>query len=103
MDGGDATISWDAVTQTVHGIPVTIDFYVINYEDDPATIPGEYLHLAITTDLSYIHTGVVWFAPHMFYQVIAIRDYEGQYSRLLNIPQTEQITWKNLKQKYLKK
>ena len=105
LDNKDATISWDAVTQTVHGIAVTPDFYVINYNDDPNVSPDEYLHLTATTNLSIVHSRVVQFAPQMFYQVIAIKDYEGQYFKmpLMNKLKSEKTTWKNYKQKYSKK
>ncbi len=101
---GDATISWDSITQTEHGIHVDIDFYVINYSDDPADAPSEYLHLAVTTNLNHVHTGVDWFADQMFYQVIAIRDYEGQYGTVRSqaaIAPTG-TTWKSLVDRYLR-
>ena len=99
LDDENAVISWDAVTHTVHGIPIVIDFYVINYNDDPNVDPEDYLHLAITTDLSQTHTGVVWFAPQMFYQVIAIRDYEGQYNKNIvgTTQETKKKTWGEFK------
>ena len=87
--------AWDAVTETVHGIPVTPDFYVINYNDDPSAIPEDFLHLAITTNLNHVHTGVVWYSEQMFYQVIAVRDYEGQFGRSMNLGknETRKISW----------
>jgi len=95
IENGNATISWDPVTYTVHGIPLVIDFYVINYNETPDTDPNNFYHLAITPDTSYVHTGVAWFADQMFYQVIAIRDYEGQYtSRIISKnPEMIKITW----------
>ena len=99
MDDDNATISWDAVTETVHGIPVTPDLYVINYNDDPNANPEDYLHLTATTNLNHIHNYVVQFADQMFYQVIAIRDYEEQYtSRMTSVNQLEiKITWEDYK------
>ena len=95
LDSQNATINWDAVTQTVHGIPVTPDFYVINYSEIPQSNPDDYYHLTATTDLSIVHIRVIQFAPQMFYQVIAIRDYNGEYgskSRMKKF-QTNKITW----------
>jgi PKD repeat protein len=105
LTDGNAVISWDVITETVHGIPVTPDFYVINYNDDPNVIPDDYLHLAITTDLNHVHTGVVWYAEQMFYQVIAVRDYEGQYGRIISVadPIQSKITWREFKQKFSRK
>ncbi len=102
MSNGNATISWDPVIETEHGIPVTPDFYVINYSDDPSASPDEFLHLAITDQLTYSHSGVTWFADQMFYSVIAIRDYEGQYSTRMRNQSSinKSLTWKELKAKY---
>jgi hypothetical protein len=104
LAAGDATISWDAVIETVHGIPVTPDFYVVNYSEVPVPNPEDYYHLTATTELSVVHNRVVQFAPQMFYQVIAIRDYEGQYGRnIMSIKQNQtKITWREFKQKFLK-
>ncbi len=102
LSNGNANITWDPVIETEHGIPVTPDFYVINYSDDPSASPDEFLHLAITDQLTYSHSGVVWFADQMFYSVIAIRDYEGQYSARMRNQSSinKSLTWKEIKAKY---
>ncbi len=98
LDDQDATISWQPVTETAHGVSVTPGFYVINYSEIPESDPDDYYHLTATTDTTFVHERVVQFADHMYYQVIAIRDYEGQYtSRLRQIPQNRKLTWGQLK------
>jgi len=99
LSNGDATISWDAVTETVHGIPIIPDFYVINYSETVEEDPEAYYHLVMTDQTSFVHVGVDYFADQMFYQVIAIRDYEGQYTARDNYKNEEnrKITWGEFK------
>ena len=99
IEDGNTIISWDEVTQSTDNVPLDIDFYVINYSDDPSADPDEYLHLALTPDLTHTHTGVVWFADQMFYQVIAIRDYEEQYGRgiLTGNQEDRKLSWREYK------
>jgi PKD repeat protein len=75
MNGYDAVISWDAVTQTIYGTPITPDGYLVFYNgsSDPET--GLYYYLAVTDNLSYTHVRVAEFAEHMFYHVIAYKYY----------------------------
>ncbi len=81
---GNAEITWDAVTQTEHGIDVSIDFYVINYSETAENDPDAYYHLTATTNISFIHNRVAQFSESMYYQVIAIRDYQGEYTTQAN-------------------
>ncbi len=95
LSNGDATISWDAVTETVHGIPIIPDFYVVNYSETVAEDPNAYYHLTITTETEVVHNGVTLFAPQQYYHVIAIRDYEDEYPpvRTMSTPNTTKETW----------
>ncbi len=101
LDNRDATITWNAVTHTVHGISVTPDFYVINYSEDANASSDDYLHLTATENLNIVHNRVVQFSEQMFYQVIAIRDYEGEYSKDIfkKKGKLEKITWEEFKKK----
>ena len=81
---GNAEITWDAVTETEHDIDVSIDFYVINYSETAENDPDAYYHLTATTDTSFVHTRVAQFSESMYYQVIAIRDYQGEYTTQSN-------------------
>ena len=99
ISNGDAIISWDAVTETVHGIPISPDFYVINYSETVEEDPEAYYHLVMINQTSFVHVGVNYFADQMFYQVIAIRDYEGQYTSRMSLGNQQEIkiTWGDYK------
>ncbi len=90
LDNGNAVITWDAVTTTEHGIAVTPDFYIVNYSETVESDPNAYYHLVITDQTSFTHQGVSFFADQMFYQVIAVRDYAGEYPVIFNINQQQQ-------------
>ena len=102
LNSGNAVISWDEVTKTTHNIDVDIDFYVINYSETVESDPDSYYHLTIVRDTTFTHSGVAAFAPQMFYQVIAIKDYEGNFD-FLNNPESvdseenDRITWGDFK------
>ncbi len=75
MDGGNAVISWDAVTETVMHTPIEPDYYLVFYNgsSDPET--GLYYYLGRSWTLSHIHDGVGLHAQHMFYRVRAYKYY----------------------------
>jgi len=75
MDGDNAVISWDPVTQNMHNQPIVPDGYLVFYNgsSDPET--GLYYFLVVTENLSYTHMRVGEFAQHMFYHVIAYKYY----------------------------
>jgi hypothetical protein len=74
--GEDITLTWDAVTTTIFGLPLNPDRYVVLFSQQSA---GEqYWTLAVTTQLTYTHLGVVTFAPSMFYRVKAVVFYRNE-------------------------
>ncbi len=103
LNSGNAVISWNEVTKTTHNIDVDIDFYVINYSETVETDPDSYYHLTIVRDTTFTHNGAAAFAPQMFYQVIAIKDFEGIYNYLndINSEGRETITWGEFKRRLL--
>lgn len=86
MDGYDAVISWDAVTQTIFDTPITPDFYLVffNGSSDPEP-DSEYYFLGISPTLSYTHLDVGQFSPHMFYRVRAYVNYENRYEDISDL------------------
>jgi len=86
MDGYDAVITWDAVTQTIFDTPITPDFYLVffNGSSDPEP-DSEYYFLAISPTLSYTHLDVGQFSPHMFYRVIAYVNYDNRFVDFTNL------------------
>lgn len=72
MDGNNALISWDAVTQDIFGVPITPDFYYIFNSQDPY---GSFTFRYATTGLQYTHPMISYFQPRMFYKIIAYKNY----------------------------
>ena len=64
----DAVLSWDAVTTSVSGYPIQVDYYLIFFETDAY---DEFEFLAYTAGTIYTHSGVVQFAESQFYFVEA--------------------------------
>jgi len=64
----DAVLSWDAVTTSVSGYPIQVDYYLIFFETDAY---DEFEFLAYTVSTTYTHSGVVQFAESQFYFVEA--------------------------------
>jgi PKD repeat protein len=74
MIGYDAVITWEAVTQNIHGQPLTPDYYLVFYDGLPDP-DGPYYFLGISPTLQYTHQWVGLHAQHMFYRVLAYKYY----------------------------
>jgi hypothetical protein len=81
MNGYDAVISWDAVTQNTHGTPIEPDYYFVWFNGSP-DIDDDYYFLAPVTGTTYTHVGVALGAQHMFYQVTAVKFYRDDIPNL---------------------
>jgi hypothetical protein len=80
----DAAITWQAVTQTIYGTPITPDGYIILYNESPYESDEHfYYFLAMTTGLSYTHQYVARFREQMFYSIIAFKDYDRSLAAIL--------------------
>jgi PKD repeat protein len=75
MDGYNAIISWDAVTQTIFGTPIEPDYYLIFYNGSSDPENGLYYYLWDTPGLQFTHHLVGLHAQQMFYHVIAYKYY----------------------------
>ena len=64
----DAVLTWEAVTTSVSGYPIQVDYYLIFFETDAY---DEFEFLAYTVATTYTHSGVVQFAESQFYFVEA--------------------------------
>ena len=64
----DAVLTWDEVTTSIYGSPITVYYYLIFFVE---SLDHPFNFLAYTTDTTYIHQGVVQFSPSMFYFVEA--------------------------------
>jgi len=100
MDGYDAVITWDPVTENEHNQPLDPDYYFVyfNGSSDP---DGQYYFLQQSLDTQHIHSTVGMGADHMFYRVKAIkiyvpptrsRDYAEQVERYLRESLKEGMT-----------
>lgn len=85
MDGFNAIISWDTVSQTIFNTPFMPDGYLVFYSGDPDPLNGIYCLLVDTPELSHTHLRVGEYAAHMFYRVIAYKHYDRGDSGLLHL------------------
>ncbi len=84
MDGSNAVISWDAVTETIFDTPIVPDYYLIffNGSADPE---GVFYYHGASMTLQYTHYLVGMHSAHMFYRVIAFKNYSmGRVDQLLS-------------------
>ncbi|MDD3464742.1 MAG: SBBP repeat-containing protein [Candidatus Cloacimonetes bacterium] len=72
MDGDNAVITWNAVTQNIHDQPITPDYYFIFNSSDPF---GDFGYHGSVSGLQYIHPMVGAFQTRMFYRVVTYKYY----------------------------
>jgi hypothetical protein len=63
-EDSDVRLTWNPITTGSLGCPISPTGYLLWYSP---TEPGPYYFLAYTTDTTYVHPGVVQFAPSMYY------------------------------------
>jgi hypothetical protein len=66
--GQSVRLSWNPIEQSENGCPVAVTHYLVFYSP---TNNGPYYYHGFTTDTTYVHAGVIQYAPGMFYQVVA--------------------------------
>jgi hypothetical protein len=71
IEGDDARLVWDPVTESVLGCSIDVTYYLIFYSEIQA---GPYFYLAYTPDTTYVHLGAPRFATNLFYEVLAFTD-----------------------------
>lgn len=72
MQGNNANISWNAVTETIQNSPIVPDYYLV-FNSGSADIDGQYYFHGATPNLSYTHYLVGLHAQNMFYRVIVYK------------------------------
>lgn len=75
-NGLDMNISWQPVTQDIHGNPITPDYYFI-YFNGLSDINAPYYFLGLSFGTTFIHPYVTLGAEYMFYRVKAIKLYRN--------------------------
>lgn len=80
MNGDDAIVTWDPVTENLHGQPITPDYYFVWF-NGLSSEEAPYYFLAPVTGTTYTHVGVALGAQYMFYRVTAVKFYRDDLSR----------------------
>jgi len=96
--GTDMNLTWDAVTTTVLGTPVTPDYYIVLYNETESEDMENYYFLWATPLTGFTHPLVALFRDSMFYKVLAYKSNDrSSLERLIGLNGTEQkIRYKDL-------
>ncbi|MDI3503422.1 MAG: hypothetical protein PWP64_358 [Candidatus Cloacimonadota bacterium] len=99
IQGNDAIITWEAVTETIYGSPITPDLYLVLYNETPYEDENFYYFHGSTPLTTYTHYNVALFRESMFYRVVAVKFYrEAEREAFANLRSAAgQITWQELK------
>ena len=81
----DAVITWDPVTQTIYGTPITPDGYIVLYNESPYENDEHFYYFLwnVTDGCSFVHPCVAQFRDRMYYLVVAYKDYDGRCAGIL--------------------
>jgi hypothetical protein len=71
--GNDVVVTWDPVTMSIYGDPLTPDFYVVYKSTDPASGSYSFAGICYGTTYTWINTAL---QPRYFFKVTAYKDYE---------------------------
>jgi hypothetical protein len=102
LSDNNAVITWNPVTTTIQGTPLTPDAYVVEYSENEA---GAFYYLGFTpyTSTIFTHSNVLLYgnggnpANHMFYRVKAVKQSRaGLVDRLINFHLTSRMTWEEV-------
>jgi len=80
----DALITWQPVTQTVTGEPVSPDGYLVLYNERADQSPENYYFLAETTECSHLHQRIARWRDLYFYRVVAYVDPDARIGHNLD-------------------
>ena len=85
VNARDAVITWSPVTQTILGTDIVPSAYLVMYNQtpDPNNDAAYYYLGENATATGYTHLNVARRAPHMYYRVVAVMDYDGRLSGIL--------------------
>lgn len=80
VDGTDALITWDPVTETVNEVPLPADSYQIFYSWSPE---GFFFYLDTVSGTSSTHANIAALFPSFFYYVVAYADNDSKTAAIL--------------------
>ncbi|MDD4310190.1 MAG: hypothetical protein PHO32_07400 [Candidatus Cloacimonetes bacterium] len=81
----DAVISWQPVTQTINGIPIIPDGYIVLYNETPYEDNDHFFYYLwdVTNGTTFTHGGVASRRDQMYYRVVAYKDIDGRMAEIL--------------------
>lgn len=68
IEGEDSRISWNPISESVGGCPITVQRYLLFFSEEP---DGPYWYLGGTVDTTYVHPWAVSYAVEMCYKALA--------------------------------
>ncbi len=89
----DAVITWDPVTQTIYGTPITPDGYIVLYNETPYE-DAEHLYYFlwdVTSGTSFTHPRVTLHRDQFYYRVVAYKDYDGRMADVLAVAKANPV------------
>jgi len=102
----NVTITWDPVTLTVQGNPIVPSGYIVlcNSSNDPWNMTSFYVLGTTETETVYVHENVLPSVPHMFYSVVAVKNYRTKFSDIVSDIRQRSfkdspISWNEIKRK----
>lgn len=100
----DAIITWDPVTETIYGTPITPDGYLVLYNESAYENDDKFYYFLwdVRDGTSFTHPRVVLHRNQMFYRVVAYKDYDGSLSGFLSELKANpgvQVSFRELKEK----
>ena len=98
---GNAELNWDAVTTTMYDDPLTVDGYIINYNERNSSLDEDFYYLWFTENTSFQHYRVAVNSQYMFYRIIAVKYYNRAQLRCLKDlnKSDKKIKWSEVKWK----
>lgn len=96
----NAVITWDAVTQTIYGSPITPDGYIVLYNESPYEHDEHFYYFLwnVTSGTSFTHPWVARFRDQMYYRIVAYKDYDGRLAAILsNSREKQALSWADIK------
>ncbi|HNQ44434.1 MAG TPA: PKD domain-containing protein, partial [Candidatus Cloacimonadota bacterium] len=80
LQNQDVHLSWEPVTHTISGAPITTSYYAVFYNGS-SNESGTFYYHGWTTDTSYIHARAAQYSPCFFYKVRAVTEYREESLR----------------------
>jgi len=76
IQGVNVQLTWNPVDSTIYGEPLTPDGYIILNNEEP--YDEQFSFLGFTSDTTYTHVFIAQYRDHMYYKVVAYKDFEGK-------------------------